>query len=143
MKFDTRNKVIFFLCCVLLYYGCTPSVTKEYQGKLPSDKIATIETSKGLLTSTKISKVDGKRVRTDVPKIEVLPGEHQLTCHVEHKTHYGFGWIVDEGKPQTFNIQAEAGHSYKVYGKWNSIDDTQIWIEDKQTDAIVAGKRPE
>jgi len=141
MKFDTKNKIIFFLCFVLLIGGCAPTV-RTYQGKLPPNKIAIIETTRSYLTVTKLKSVDGEKIRPDVSKIEIQPGKHQLISYIEH-TYWQLVVWVEECAPQTFTIQAEAGHVYKVYGKWNSIDDTSMWMVDEQTGAVVAGKKPE
>jgi hypothetical protein len=142
MKFDIKYKIIFF-CFVLLIGGCAAPTVRTYEGKLPLDKIAIIETTKSGLTTAKVQKVDGERIRPDARKIEMLPGEHLLICYVERIYHMLVGWVIEDGTPQTLTIQAEAGHVYKVYGKWNSIDDTPMWIVDEQTGAVVAGDKQE
>lgn len=150
---DIKYAITFLLFFLMLNSGCVAPTFRTYDGILPPEKIAIIKLTESEVTSvielenavTKVivQEIDSVKIRTDTRKIEVLPDEHQLICYLEHMENIISFLLITKGLPQTLVFKAEAGHVYKVYGKWNSVDDTPIWIVDKQTGSVVAGNKEE
>jgi hypothetical protein len=148
---NTKYIITFVLVFLMLNSGCIAPTFRTYDGNLPTEQIAVIkliesEASSVIepvneVTKVKVQEIDGEKIRTDTRKIEVLPGEHQLICYLEHTENIRYILLIEKGLPQTLTFKAEAGHVYEVYGKWNSVDDTAIWIVDKQTGSVVAGNK--
>ena len=139
---------------------CSDPTVRTYQGpNLPSDRIATIETTKtgdGLAPIiTNVQKVDGEEIKPErrwwylgkghACKIEVLPGEHQLVCYVEWgmviQNTMSLIMIIRKGPPHTLAFKAEAGHVYKVYGGRTYTGAAPMWIVDEQNGAFEAGNK--
>ncbi len=126
------------LVMFLTISGCT--TVQTYSGaKLAPDKIAKIKGATNFyvisFVSGHILKVDGQKVSGD--EIELIPGSHEIVAYLM----FIGGGTSASGIPQTFTFIAEAGHTYKVDGNWNTRDN-QIWIFDEQTKKIVAGEKP-
>ena len=118
--------------------GCTTLQT--YPGpQLPPEKVAKLEGTIHYyiiaLVVSQIAFVDGKFVPWD--KAEMLPAKHEVVVYLEATSPKA----GNTGKFQTFSFVAEAGHVYKVDGNWN-FGNNEIWITDRTTGQIVAGKKP-
>jgi hypothetical protein len=150
---NTKYKITLLLVFLMLTSGCVAPTFRAYDGNLPPEKIAIIKPIESYVstfielenevTTVKVQGIDSEKIRTDTRKIEVLPGEHQLTCYLEHMVYRVRVVLIKKGSPQTLTFKAEAGHVYEVHGKWNSVDDTPIWIVEKQTGSVVAGDKQE
>lgn len=150
---DMKYAIVFFIFFLMLTSGCVAPTFRTYDGDLPKEHIAVIKPTEHRVsyvtelvnesTKVKVQEVDGEEISTDTRRIEVLPGNHQLKCYLEYMENVIYVLLIKKGLPQTLKFTAEAGHVYKVYGKWNSVDDTPMWIVDEQTGAVVAGEKQE
>ncbi len=137
------TRILFSLVAVMgviLPAGC--GTLQAYSGeRLSKDQTALIEV--GPWTSAEILAVDDQEVGFGENKVEVLPGSHAISARVVQG--YEGGYI---SMPKTLRLEAQAGHVYKVFGTFlgqglfNAPKDFTIWIEDKQTEKVVAGTKP-
>ena len=133
--------------------GCAPTMgtMHAYPGPNRSlSEVAIIEPSAHSGDVSVIVEVDGKIVERTLPgfqkQIAVLPGKHE----VEAYQGVSVGTTSIPAESQTLSFLAEAGHTYRVggysmtfyvSGKLVGVA-AEMWIEDAQTGAVVAGERP-
>jgi hypothetical protein len=103
--------------------------------KFPSEGLALIKSSFGLVDLASISEVDGETRGFTEDIAEILPGEHTVKIRVRS----GFVGAEYIGS-KTLSFRARAGHSYKVEGKTKR-EHTFAWIVDETTGEVVAGKK--
>jgi hypothetical protein len=128
----------------LLVSGCAGTYEPP---SLPGDQGAVLEGAAplaagglaGVQYRVSIDQVDGQRTRNvDMRKVGLAPGVHRVTVR------YAAGTIqVSEfrGRPIDLTFQARAGQVYRVDGARQG-DDWTAWIEDVQSGAVVAGRKP-
>jgi hypothetical protein len=117
-------------------------LTQRRQSKM----IAIITQEEKLFSDTiGITKVDGKKLGKlrGGPTIEVLPGEHTLEVNLTPETFLPLGILASKMYRKTISFMAEAGHVYIVRGKVEARGARWIWIEDKETNEVVGGEKPE
>lgn len=132
-----KLNLIILSAVILALSGCATTV-RTYPGEpLPPEKVAILKgaCNEYIVTAVcaYIQKVDDQRAAGD--KVEVLPGKHDVKVYL---ALHGIMTIV--GKPRTFSINTEAGHTYIIDGTWSK-SNNQIWIVDKQTGAIIVGDK--
>ena len=144
----------FLLVLALTVPGCTTTtIIKAYSGpELPPDQVAIIKpiAVRGALggfinpaVRPHIWTLDGKnvdvRAQSRIPTmITVKPGEHILSARLLFRsTAYTRGTSL-----RYLSIEAEAGRTYHVKGTYND-GKVSIWIEDADSQHIVAGRKPE
>jgi len=140
--------VLSLLIFCMLATGCTTLQT--YPGpQLPPEKVATLEGTihyYGVaIVEFCIFAVDGELTPwwgfnfvLNRGKVEMLPGKHQVTVYRDIGGPKG----GSTDNFQRFSFVAEAGHRYKVDGNCWAWEKDAIWIIDKNTEQIVAGKKP-
>ena len=138
MPMHHQSKIALIIGLLLAIAGCA-TTKRMYEGPaLPPEQTATIKWSVHYYvlsgSSTSIREVDGKDVPLGPGPIEVLPGEHEITCTVD--LAIGYGGVTSP--PQNLYFQAEAGHVYRVDG---SFMNGHIWIVDETTGVEVASHR--
>lgn len=123
------------------------AVYKAYPGpELPEDQIAIIKrklklelyddagvVGLGALDGQKLHKHSSGRA-----SITVKPGKHTLGVALTACSE-GLVWVTCYTRVQRVSIEAEAGHTYMVYGIYRT---GMVWIEDKKTKQVVAGWKP-
>jgi len=135
--FKHRARIFSILGIVLILSAC--GTTRTYSGaSLQPDKVAIIEDSWNeyfiISITANINKFDGKDISSD--KVEALAGQHEIVVNL---TYYQ-GLLTLSGDPETYTINVEAGHKYRVNGNWNG-GINQIWIEDEASGAVIAGNK--
>ncbi len=91
-----------------------------------------------------ITDIDGKKQKVGYgSKIVVEPGGHTLTVqlvmtYVSYRTA-----IILHGTRKVLPFEAEAGHTYHVFGINISEKGSVFWIEDAENQEVIAGRKPE
>ena len=100
-----------------------------------------------------IEKLDGKTVNvSDLDRLEILPGSHELVIRVDHVPARGTsvvlgGWgnlaaraATTKSMSATVSFQAQESRKYLVTA--GLLDDAPaVWIVDETTEQIVASQR--
>ena len=146
----TDNKkalLVTFLLPVIAFtvFGCgTLEPHKAYSGpELSLDEIAIIKPKQPSLlaralhpTNVQIGAIDGEEIKYgffESGNLEVKPGKHSIAVRL---TQSGGLYAPANVTPfVVLSFEAEAGHTYVVYGKMPG----SIWIEDAETHEIVGG----
>lgn len=145
---------IIFCFVVLMVIGC--GTTKQgYTGPQKSESgIAVIVPSAPDYTvDITIEKLDGKTVNvSDLDRLEILPGSHELVIRVDHVPARGTsvvlgGWgnlaaraATTKSMSATVSFQAQESRKYLVTA--GLLDDAPaVWIVDETTEQIVASQR--
>ncbi len=136
MKTINKPLAMTLFLLVIAFPVCGLAAYKAYSGpKLPKDQVAIVTPDRFARISPVIGAVDGQ----EVPKrlymkgsVAVKPGKHTLAVT-----------LVNSTLSQTITFEAEAGHTYVLYGeaRGSSLADV-FWIEDKKTKQVVAGLKP-
>ncbi len=91
-----------------------------------------------------ITDIDGKKQKVGCgSKIVVEPGDHTLTVqlvmsYVSRKTS-----IILHGPRKVLPFEAEAGHTYHVFGINTKEKGSVFWIEDAENQEVIAGRKPQ
>lgn len=117
------------------------ATVQTYEGEaLPPEEVAVINSSywDNLALTAVVKEVDGEKVGRNPGSIMVLPGEHAVKIRVSQKMSF-VGTISTSG---TVILNAEAGHTYKVYGEiYGMGEGLGVWIKDEENDQIVASRK--
>ena len=134
---------LFLVSAVLTVQGC---VKKMYAGpELPRNQVAIIQTSVPFFGPRAVIWVlDEKQGGW---KIAVHPGKHTLKVYLAHCNNF-FGVPrlprCYDGPIDYLTFTAEADHTYFVYGSGGFFSRKEwIWLEDVNTQQVVAGEKPE
>ena len=96
----------------------------------------------GTTLETEMLVVD-EHVLDDVSEVAVLPGTHRVRAKLIWNTG-GFNHHFED--PSDLVFVAAAGHAYQVKANAREVESNRaiatFWIEDQETDAVVAGTRP-
>ena len=124
--------------------GC--GTMQVYPGDpLPPDQVALIKPGYRTGVGAQLLSVDGHELGSYEDKAEVLPGSHSITARL--RIPYGGGALITT--PLSLNLNAQAGHTYELFGAaWGGgwfepPTDFTLWIEDKETETVEAGLKPE
>lgn len=139
MRIGVPSVILFLLCTLFLYSGCT--TMQAYDGpKLSPEKVAILKPSLGYKNVADLLEVDGKKRGTTEGVAEILPGDHTVKIQITSGGWLGAGLLSRIGN-STLSFQARAGHTYLFDGKIIE-GDTFAWIVDEATNEVVAGKKP-
>ncbi len=137
------------LLFVSMTSGC--ATMKAYEGpELPPDEVAIIRYQYFWRSLVRIEVVDGKMAGYWDYYFAVKPGEHTLgmivrKCYTSYDptsftlsstfcSYFGGANVV-------LRFKADAGHTYVVRSFWSK--NTQYWVEDEDSEQVVAGRKPE
>jgi hypothetical protein len=135
------KKILIMLTVFATLYLASCASVQTYEGEaLPREQVAVIKSTHwgNLVVTAVVREVDGKDMGVSPGNITVLPGEHVVKIRVSHSMGY-LGTISAHG---TVLLNAEAGHTYRVYGEiYGFGDGLWVWIEDEESDQIVASRK--
>ncbi len=91
-----------------------------------------------------ITDIDGKKQKVGCgSKIVVEPGDHTLTVQIFMSYVSRSTSISLYGPRRVLHFEAEAGHTYHVFGINISKKGSIVWIEDAENQEVIAGRKPE
>lgn len=135
--------LIFVLAAFTLPISC--ATQKLYEGPdLPEDEIAVIRTAAidyygVFIRDTYFTAVDGVATDMFTNQVHVLPGSHSFS--VKETTSAGCSGRTEYG---TIGFEAEAEHEYEILmRRANGSQGVFMWVEDLDTEEVVAGFKPD
>ena len=123
------------LMAVALFLSACGGTVQTYEGsKKAAQEVAFLRTNVGELTMTTtwVTRVDGKELVVAYTEIELLPGRRTLGINLT-------GGVLRAAA--TVSLDAQAGRIYRLHGMVQR-GDFFAWIVDQGTGEVVAGQKP-
>ena len=118
----------------MLLWGCGGTVQTYEGSKKAAHEVAILRTNVGELTMTTtwVTRVDGRELVVAYSEIELLPGRRTLAINLT-------GGVLRT--TATVSLDAKAGGIYRLHGTVQR-GNFLVWIVDQGTGEVVAGQQP-
>jgi len=136
------NKIfltIFFIKILLFVNSCTSTHRLFTSSQLPAEKIAILKYGELGSFPIKLVSIDENKEKAeqinnswgDWKIIEFLPGTYKIRVRLSkyESLSASAGWIIKSTADKNILFKAEAGHTYRLMYKLQTLD-WYVWIED-------------